>query len=166
LLQHHLQGRALPDEDPLVRSICETAGTLLWSKHGEFTSQARELLGLLHFADRLGLRPSDYGNTQLGEVRMSVVQPAKRVDYSQLDVWLTESAARLISHLHYGRIDPRTLGFELPNNSRHDLDVPTAVIDLATSVSVAHSLSQAEPHFYHYELLKVALARYRELAAE
>jgi len=113
----------------------------------------------------LGLRALDYGDAQLDAARDSAVQPAKRADYTQFDVWLTESAARLISHLHYGRIDPRTVEFELPD-SRHDLDVPTAVINLAASASVAHSVSQAEPHFYHYALLKGALARYRELAAD
>ncbi len=148
-----------------MRSIYLAAGTLLWSKQGEFTPQARELLALVHCADDLGLRASDYGDAQLDEARGSVAQPAMLADYRQLDVWLTESAARMISHLHYGRIDPRTVGFELPN-SRHDLDVATAVIDLAASASVADALSQAEPHFFHYALLKAALARYRELAAD
>jgi murein L,D-transpeptidase YcbB/YkuD len=165
LLQHPLEGRSLADEESLVRSIYLATGTFLWSKQGEFTPQARELLALVHSADALGLRALDYGDAQLDAARDLAVQPAKRADYTQLDVWLTESAARLISHLHYGRIDPRTVGFELPD-SRHDLDVPTAVINLAASVSVAHSLSQAEPQFYHYALLKGALARYREFAAD
>ncbi|MGC2032734.1 MAG: L,D-transpeptidase family protein [Steroidobacteraceae bacterium] len=148
-----------------MRSIYFGTGGLLWSKQGVFTPQARELLALVHSADGMGLRALDYGDAQLDAARDSVVQPAKRADYAQLDVWLTESAARLISHLHYGRIDPRTVGFELPD-SRHDLDVATAVIKLAASANVADCLSQVEPHFYHYALLKVALARYRELAAD
>jgi murein L,D-transpeptidase YcbB/YkuD len=165
LPQYHLEGRSLPEEESLVRSIYQATRTLLWSKHGEFTPRARELLALVHCADALGLRALDYGDAQLDAVRDSVQQPEKPANYVQLDVWLTESAARLISHLHYGRIDPRTAGFELPD-LRHDLDVPTAVINLAADTSVARSLSQVEPHFYHYGLLKAALARYRELAAD
>ncbi len=164
-LQRPLEGRSLPDEHSLVRSVYSTTGTLLWSKQGEFTPQARELLALVHSADDWGLRSADYGDARLHAARDSVVPPATRADYTQLDVWLTESAVRLISHLHYGRIDPRTVGFELPD-SRHDLDVATAVIHLAASAGVAQSLSQAEPHFYHYVLLKRALARYRKLAAD
>ena len=164
-LRQHLEGRSLPDEDSLVRSVYSTTGTLLWSTGGEFTPQARELLALVHSADALGLRALDYGVAQLDAVRDFSAQPAKRADYAQLDVWLTEAAARLISHLHYGRIDPRTVGFELPD-SRHDLDVPTAVVNLSTSGRVADALSQVEPHFFHYALLKEALARYRELAAD
>jgi murein L,D-transpeptidase YcbB/YkuD len=164
-LQNPLAGRSLPDEDSLVRSIYLTTGTLLWSKHGELTVQARELLALVHCADSLGLRSPDYGDAQLDAARDSAVRPARPADYAQLDVWLTQAAVRLISHLHYGRIDPRAVGFELPD-SRHDLDVPNAVINLAAGASVAQSLSQAEPHFYHYALLKGALARYRDLAAD
>ncbi|MGC1523264.1 MAG: L,D-transpeptidase family protein [Steroidobacteraceae bacterium] len=164
-LQQPLAGRSLPDENSLVRSIYSTTGRLLWSTGDGFTPQARELLALVHSADVLGLRALDYGDAQFDAVRGASAQPTKQAGYAQLDVWLTEAAARLISHLHYGRIDPRTVGFELPD-SRHDLDVPTAVMGLATSVSVADSVSQAEPHFYHYALLKRALARYRELAAD
>ena len=164
-LQHRLEGRSLPDEESLVRSIYLATETLLWIKQGELTPQAHELLALVHAADDFGLCPRDYGDVQLDAARDPTAQPAKRGDYTQLDVWLSESAARLISHLHYGRIEPRAVGFELPE-SRHDLDVPAAVINLAASPSVAHSLSQAEPHFYHYALLKRALARYRELAAD
>jgi len=79
LLQRHLEGRSLPDEESLVRSIYLATGTLLWSKHGEFTPQARELLTVVHSAGDLGLRALDYGDAQLDAVRDSAAQTACRL---------------------------------------------------------------------------------------
>jgi hypothetical protein len=67
---------------------------------------------------------------------------------------ITWAYARQISRLHYGRIDPRTVGFELPD-SRRDLDVPTA----------AHQLFSASRRTFSHGCIRVAdpvaLASYR-----
>ena len=78
---------------------------------------------------------------------------------------LTRAAIRLITHLHYGRVDPRLAGFEL-QESRDDLDVAATAAALASAASVSTAVAASEPRFYHYGLLKAALARYRALAAD
>jgi murein L,D-transpeptidase YcbB/YkuD len=67
--------------------------------------------------------------------------------------------------LHYGRIDPRTAGFELVS-ARADLDVSAGVAALVSAPDMRQAITAAEPQFYHYALLKKALARYRVLAAD
>jgi murein L,D-transpeptidase YcbB/YkuD len=117
---------------------------------------------IVHAAGSFGLIPEDYGDGQLVKF---LDTDAESSDPSQLDVWLTLSAARLISHLHYGRIDPRRAGFEL-NEPRDDLEIASTVITMSSTPDVARFAAQTEPHFYHYALLKLALERYRQLALD
>ncbi len=160
LPRHPLEGRALTNEQDLVRSIYAAAGSLLWSNQGQLSAQARGLAQTVHSADSFGLIPGDYGDRQLS---LAVGRPSGAMDPAQVDVWLTLSAARFLSHLHYGRIDPRRAGFEL-NGARDDLDVAAAVIALASTPDVADFVALIEPRFHHYALLKLALERYRQLA--
>ena len=77
---------------------------------------------------------------------------------------MTRGALRLVSELHYGRIDPRAAGFEMPRRS-HRLDVAATVAALARSGNVGAAIAAVEPPYYHYRLLVRALAKYRALAA-
>jgi murein L,D-transpeptidase YcbB/YkuD len=74
------------------------------------------------------------------------------------------AAARFLHDLHYGRVDPRAAGFELPEE-RTDLDVARVLSDIAGGAEVPAAIAALEPRFHHYGLLKDALARYRALAA-
>ncbi len=125
--------------------------------------QALELFDLLRAVDSYGLEPGDYGmdliNARAGEWTAETLD----ADWSQYDFVLTRAAVRLITHLHYGRIDPHRAGFELPE-PRSDLDLAATVAQLASAHDVTHVIAAAEPQFHHYALLKAALARYRSLA--
>jgi murein L,D-transpeptidase YcbB/YkuD len=131
----------------------------LWSDRGRITNQGSQLVDALAAVDADGLRPSDYGADLFAAQRTRL---ASAVDF---DLMLSRAAIRLITHLHYGRVDPHAAGFELPE-PRSDLDVPGAVIALASAPRVSDALAAVEPHFYHYGLLKQALARYRGLATD
>jgi murein L,D-transpeptidase YcbB/YkuD len=65
LPQHPLEGRALANESVLARAIYAKAGSLLWSKQGQISGQARELVQYLQAADSFGLQPQDYGMAPL-----------------------------------------------------------------------------------------------------
>lgn len=156
-----LPSLAAAHEDAMLQTLYARAGTRpLWIEHGRPTPQATELLRILATADTFGLRTSDYGVEVLATARN-----ASQGTATQFDALLSRAAIRLVTHLHYGRIDPRTAGFEL-QGSRTDLDVVSAVAALASTARVADALAAVEPHFYHYRLLKTALAHYRLLAAE
>lgn len=142
-------------------------GDFLWVGPGGLTSQGAALIELLHAAQDYGLRPSDYllerieaeGPRQSPNGQLTIEQ------WTHYDRLLTRAAARLISHLHYGRIEPRAAGFEL-GSARADLDVGNATAALAGAADVRAAIAAIEPRFYHYGLLKASLARYRALMAE
>lgn len=159
LTESALDGRA--HEDALLQALYARAGAQpLWVARGRATPQATALLGILATASSFGLQTSDYGIEAL-----MTAHNALQDTEPGFDALLSRAAIRLVTHLHYGRIDPRTAGFEL-QGSRNDLDVVSAVAGLTSAASVADSLAAVEPQFYHYRLLKAALAHYRLLAAD
>jgi len=165
LPQHPLTGRSLANESSLARSIYARTRSLLWSRQGQLSAQTLELVQLLNSAESFGLQPSDYAIAELSDLLEARDHSSEFADSARLDLWLTLAAARFLSHLHYGRIDPRAVGFEL-SGPRNDLDIVSAVIALSAANNVAKFVAQVEPHFYHYALLKSALARYRQLALD
>ena len=141
-----------------------------WSRDGKASQQAVALLATLRAADTYGLRPPDYLNYQgrlLAEpAREPSVDHGLGVDgWAQFDVVLSAAAARFITHVHFGRIDPRAAGFNL-GASRPELDVGAVVERLSGSDHVDKIIASIEPQFYHYALLKEVLARYRALAGD
>ncbi|HVS76086.1 MAG TPA: L,D-transpeptidase family protein [Steroidobacteraceae bacterium] len=155
----------------------------LWTTHGQPTGQALELLSILKGAEAYGLQPADYDATRLsllaaamsdGEVAGSgpaVYRPGGAAcggggeEEARFDLDLSAAAMALLADLHYGRIDPRAVGFDLGAPRADDLDLAVAVRTLATGGDVAHALAAFEPQFVHYRLLEQALAQYRRLAA-
>jgi murein L,D-transpeptidase YcbB/YkuD len=157
----------------------------LWLAHGHPTSQALALLSILQGARAYGLQPTDYdaarlsahatamsGNSAsgLGRVlsRASATAPCGADggnDEAQFDLDLSAAAIALVSDLHYGRIDPRAVGFDLGAPRSDDLDLAEALRTLATSDDVARTLATFEPQFEHYRLLEQALTHYQRLAA-
>jgi murein L,D-transpeptidase YcbB/YkuD len=160
-----LPGTAIPNEALMVRSVYASAGKdLLWVRQGQPTPQALELIHILRCSDLLGLRPTDYSAESIAG-SMDRLATLHSGDPASIDRLLVAAAVRFISHVHYGRIDPQLAGFEL-GASRADLDVVGTVAGMSDVPSVAAIVSAAEPHFYHYQLLKTALARYRLLSAD
>lgn len=86
--------------------------------------------------------------------------------WAAFDVSLSAAALKLISDLHYGRIEPRAAGFELGAPRPDDLDLTAVLRELAASRDLGRTLTATEPQFYHYRLLEEALARYRTLAGQ
>jgi murein L,D-transpeptidase YcbB/YkuD len=157
---------AAPNEAETVQAVYARARrNLLWMDEGVPTPQALELVRIFRSSDLLGLRPSNYSVELIADSVDRLKAVRSDADPVSVDRLLAAAAVRFISHVHYGRIDPRTAGFEL-GASRNDLDIAGTVQAMASAPSVAALVAGAEPHFYHYELLKSALARYRQLAAE
>lgn len=161
-----LPGSAVQNEDATVRSVYARARKdLLWMSEGAPTPQALELIRILRSCDLLGLRPTDYFTVSMAAGVDRLKAGRADVDLASVDRLLAAAAVRFIAHLHYGRINPRAAGFDL-GASRDDLDIAGTVLAMSGAPSVAALVAATEPHFYHYELLKSALARYRLLAAD
>jgi murein L,D-transpeptidase YcbB/YkuD len=134
----------------------------LWFNQGKPTVSLLATLAELQSAADRGLEPLDYGATQLRADIAALTDPDPAALLA-LDRRISAAVARYVSDLHFGRIAPRNVG--------HDLDIPHAVLDttvalraLAGSRDVRGVMRDYEPALYHYDLLKTALLRYRELA--
>jgi L,D-transpeptidase YcbB len=151
----------------------------LWFTDGHPTRQAVAIVSQMRNAEEVGLRPADYGVAELTraipELAEASAAPAAgaavavsssvaptREDIASADAWLTLAIARFVSDLHFGRIDPHQMGYEL-DIERPKFDLASALGALAHAPSVAAMLEGLEPQFLHYRLLKSALVRYREL---
>lgn len=153
---------------------------LLWIADGRPTPQALALLRILQSADAFGLEPRDYAGDELMGLADGLTAVDTRSEgltepddpdaaarrWAAFDVSLSAAALKLVSDLHYGRIDPRVAGFELGAPRPDDLDLAAVLKALAGSPDLVRTLASIEPQFHHYRLLEEALARYRSLAAQ
>ncbi len=150
----------------LAQLYAQDAATPLWSREGEPTAQARALLNELRGAESYGLRAGDYGGAELAHLLEGAAPagPAREQRLARFDARLTCAALRFISDLHFGRVSPAAAGFKL-DQPREPFDLVQALRSIATAADVSGALTATEPVFYHYKLLKDALAQYRKIAA-
>ena len=147
----------------LPASNARADAALIWTRDAALSPQAVALVKLLGDVAADGLRPEDYNAGELANSAARLGPADSPADWLRFDASLTAAATRLIGDLHYGRVDPRAAGFELPE-PRQDLDVAASVAALAQTDNVPDAIAAVEPHFFHYALLKAALSRYRGLA--
>ncbi len=145
---------------------------LMWSDGQKPTPQAISLLQELQRCADRGLDPGDYPVNRLADVLAgltgavpSAAAPSDPAQWAAFDAELGRAGLRLLSDLHYGRIDPATVGHNLTVD-RVNRDLPAALERLATAADVPAALDALEPQFRHYALLKKQLSRYRALASE
>ena len=144
------------------------ADSSLWSANGAPTPQALELVRTLRAAENFGLRSADYDANQLAYLLVDLLTTPSTGDeaWSTFDVGLTSAALAYVNDLHFGRIDPREAGLALSvEHARLDLQPRGCRLEPAATMSPV-SLHALEPPFLHYDLLKRALQRYRDLALE
>jgi L,D-transpeptidase YcbB len=150
-----------------IATLYEVNGyRLLWSAGAKPTTAAIDLLHELRQAGDRGLDPQDYPGERLAALLIDLTQtPHSGVEqWALFDASLSLAGIRFLSDLHYGRIDPATVGHNL-TVERIKLDVPATLAHLATA-DVAAALDALEPQFTHYALLKRQLMQYRALAAD
>jgi murein L,D-transpeptidase YcbB/YkuD len=135
--------------------------SLLWVRDGKLTRSALALLAEMRDAEKYGLRPGDYSADAL---LARATRPLHGADALGLDGELSRSIARFVTHLHAGRIAPRSVGYDLdvPHST---FDATAAVRALAASATPLTTLAGYEPEFHHYRLLIAALRHYRAMAA-
>jgi len=139
----------------------------LWSMHARPTRQALEVIDFLGRVNTKGLVPADYGADSLGaQARALAASQAPTVtEVVRFDLSISRSLVRVLGHLHRGRVDPHTLGFDLPDP--HDgLDVTALATAVSAAADVPSTIASAEPRYVGYAALERILRRYRTLAAD
>lgn len=146
-------------------ALVHAAEPLQWVRDGRATTQALSMSRVLAGADVYGLAPDSYRSqltrTQLQQVVSGSADSQLLRHYDQD---LSQRVSRFATHLHYGRVEPRAAGFDLP--ARTASTPPDSLRRLAESNGVEAALAELEPTPVPYRLLKESLARYRELARD
>jgi L,D-transpeptidase YcbB len=139
---------------------------LRWSRSGAATLQAHALVEALQSVSGYGLSAADYDAAGLAMelAALSAGPDATSADWYRFDRKLTSAALALVRHLHFGRVDPRAAGFDMPARSE-TFDAAAIVEQLAARGDTSTVLAAVEPAYLHYRLLRQSLARYRALAA-
>ena len=119
-------------------------------------------------ANRSGLDPADYDAASLA-ARFANLKASPRpspADAAQFDVGLTAAFMRLVGDVHRGRVDPRSVSFDLDVSGKR-LDLPAVLRSARDGAGgCAAAFAAAEPPFQVYRQLVATLARYRALAAQ
>lgn len=138
---------------------------LLWFDSNGVTASAAALLNEMRNAEKYGLRARDYAVDALLMRAESLAEEPQTAALRALDGDISTHIGRFVTHLHSGRISPRALGHDLDVGNRF-IDIPVALRALAHSTQPLAVLADYQPAFHHYDLLRVALRRYRALAAQ
>ena len=157
---------ALAERELIGKLYAENGYRLLWSDGEKPSTAALVLLQELRHAAGRGLDPEDYPGNRLAYLLIDLIDSGHPgvEQWALFDASLSLAALRFLSDLHYGRVDPASVGHNL-TVERIRLDIPTMLAHLAGAVNVGVAIDALEPQFTHYALLKRELAHYRELAA-
>ena len=138
--------------------------SLLWSKDGEPTAQAREVLDRLRHAEEKGLDPDDYEG-RFGTFRFASPEIPSHPSESALirsDVALTLATMRYLSDLHLGRVNPKSPPFAMEVRGK-DLDLPSFIKEeLVNARDPRAVMESVEPQFLGYRRTLHSLESYRD----
>ena len=132
---------------------------------GRPAASARDALRLLADAGSDGLAPQDYRVDELSARAVALDAAPGTADASQFERDLGEAMRRFVHDLHVGRVDPRSVGFQVARP--RDAEPLGSLLDKAVSSGrLPELIGELRPRFEQYAQLRSALARYRALAAE
>ncbi len=157
------QGR--PSELGELRAAYESRlNKAFWTAEGcALRHPALELLQLMSTAADQSLDPDDNEAARITEAADATL-PVSDTRCAQIDLALSLATIRYIHDLHFGRVDPKAAGFEIP--ARAPLKWTQLLETLAAAQNIQPILVSLEPTFNHYWALKKAFTRYRALASQ
>jgi len=139
---------------------------LLWLGTANAEKSITDALNLLAHAPDHGLKSKNYDTETLRQKLPSALT-LKPDDYKELalyDTALSISLLRFLHDLHYGRVNPQGINFNLKLREKKLIDLPLLINNSLTQNTLAELPQSVEPKFKQYQKLKQALAHYRELA--
>lgn len=160
-IARELSARPASREWDVVRTTYERRGFApIWGDAGRRSA----LIAVVEESRADGLEPADYGIAQL---RASA--PARPADedpsvVAARDVLFTGSLAKLVRHLRYGKVDPRSLHSMWNFSPLPDAGTLAAQLqDVLDGESLPAAVAAQAPQVDAYRNLRAALARFREL---
>ena len=139
---------------------------LLWLGKTDSTHNVNEALTLLANALNEGLNPEDYDAASLRErfSKIAILAPTGYKELALYDTALSIALLRYLHDLHYGRVSPQQINYNIKLREKKLLDLPALVKQSVTLKTVAGLSLQTEPKLKQYQQLKAALSVYRALA--
>ena len=139
---------------------------LLWLGNAQAEKNIVDVLNLLENASINGLNSTSY-DTQTLQQRLPSALNIAPDNYKQLalyDTAISISLLRFLHDLHYGRVNPKEINFNLKLREKKLIDLP-AVIKTSLAHGTIRQLPElVEPKLKQYQKLKLALATYCLLA--
>lgn len=141
--------------------------TLWLDDSGRPLPRASAAIAVLGRADDDGLAPGDYDVPALTSAiaALSVAAKPDAAQATRVDVDLSTSLVTYLHHLHFGRIDPRTLGYAV-EPLREEHDIAGLVRASLASGDLDAAAAALRPPVAQYGRLRGALARYRALSRD
>jgi murein L,D-transpeptidase YcbB/YkuD len=140
---------------------------LLWLGAANAEKNITDVLNLLAHAADHGLKSKNYDTETLRQKLPSALKlkPDAYKESALYDTALSISLLRFLHDLHYGRVNPQGINFNLKLREKKLIDLPLLIKNSLTQNTLAELPQSVEPKFKQYQKLKQALAHYRELAA-
>jgi murein L,D-transpeptidase YcbB/YkuD len=139
----------------------------LWLNRTDSEPLIAQTLDLLSQAANEGLNPQNYDADKLKEMLPATLQlpPVAVRKRAMFDTAISLSLLRYLHDLHYGRVSPQGINFNLKLRDKKLIDLPALITAGRNQGQIAQLPSAVEPKLDQYQKLKSALAHYRELAA-
>lgn len=150
---------------PELRQLYGAADLLWLDPAGRLASSARDALALLTDAASDGLDPAAYRAASLA-ARADGLAAASPDVRRAWDVELSLAMLRFLRDLHFGRVDPKALGFRVSAPRAEAHDIAALLAAAVASRRVAQLRDELAPPLRQYSELRDALARYRRIAQE
>jgi murein L,D-transpeptidase YcbB/YkuD len=140
---------------------------LIWLNRADSEPLIAQTLDLLANAANEGLNPQNYDASKLKEMLPMALQlpPVAVRKRAIFDTAISLSLLRYLHDLHYGRVNPQGINFNLKLREKKLIDLPALIIASRNQGQIAQLSTAVEPKLDQYQKLKPALAHYRELAA-
>ena len=152
------------DADLLALYAPGDAAPLWLDPQGALLLPGSDAMRVLSSAADEGLEPDDYGVETLRTLLQASASTPEPEAMARADVALSRSVLRYLRDLHLGRVDPRSVGFVL-DVPRDGHDFPQLLRDAIERRQIVDTARLWTPRGPQYPALRLALARYRVLAA-
>lgn len=139
----------------------------IWLNRADSEPLIAQTLDLLSNAASEGLNPQNYDAGKLKEMLPTVLQlpPVAARKRAIFDTAVSLSLLRYLHDLHYGRVNPQGINFNLKLREKKLIDLPALIITRLNQGQIAQLPAAVEPQLDQYQKLKPALVHYRALAA-
>lgn len=140
---------------------------LLWLGNNDSEKNVNDALSLLANAAVHGLNAKNY-DAEFLQQKLAValkLQPDAYKELALYDTALSLSMLRFLHDLHYGRVNPQGINFNLKLREKKLVDLPQLLKTGLAQTTISELPAAVEPKLKQYQKLKQALADYRQLAA-